>query len=59
MLLIALLLCPLLAAAVALPGLLGPRLAERTGALLSGLAFLLSLVVAARVAAGRFRPVIQ
>ncbi|HYS07003.1 MAG TPA: proton-conducting transporter membrane subunit [Candidatus Dormibacteraeota bacterium] len=51
MLLIALLLCPLLAAAVALPGLLGPRLAERTGALLSGLAFLLSLVVAARVAA--------
>ncbi len=51
MLLIALLLCPLLAVAVALPGLLGPRLAERTGALLSGLAFLLSLVVAARVAA--------
>src|SRR6266704_2399942 len=51
MLLIALLLCPFLAGALAFPGLLAPRLAERTGVVLSGLAFLLSLAVAARVAA--------
>ena len=49
MLLIALLACPLLAALLALPGLLGGRAAERAGALLSGLALLLSLAVAARV----------
>src|SRR2546423_13460154 len=51
MLLIALLLCPLLAILLALPGVLGRRAAERGGVLLSGLEFLLSLVVAARVTA--------
>src|SRR5882762_3523163 len=51
MLLIALLLCPLLAILLALPGVLGRRAAERGGILLSGLEFLLSLVVAARVTA--------
>src|SRR5439155_13664103 len=51
MLLGALLLCPVLAAALTLPGLLAERRAAAAGALLSGLAFLLSLVLAARVTA--------
>ena len=49
--LIALLLCPLLAAVLALPGGLGRRWAERAGVWLSGVAFVLSLFVAARVGA--------
>ncbi len=51
MLLIALLLCPLLAAALALPGVLDRRRAERAGALLAGLGFLLSMILATRVTA--------
>jgi len=49
--LIALLLCPLLAAVLSLPGGLRRRWAERAGAWLSALAFVLSLFVAARVGA--------
>jgi hydrogenase-4 component F len=49
MLLIAILLCPLVAAGLTLPRALGARAAERSGVLLSGTSFLLSLVVAARV----------
>src|SRR5207245_10920263 len=48
--LIAVLLCPILAAGLALPGILGARAAERSGVLLSGTAFLLSLFAAGRVA---------
>ncbi|PYS94893.1 MAG: hydrogenase, partial [Acidobacteria bacterium] len=52
MILIALLACPLLAAAVAILPALGRAAVAWAGALLTGAAFLLSLVIAARVAGG-------
>src|SRR2546426_3313645 len=51
MLLIALLLCPLLAAALAVSGVAAGARAEKVSIVLSGLGFLLALWVAARVTA--------
>src|SRR5437867_778814 len=51
MLLIAILACPLLAAALAAPGMLERGRAETAGVILSGLGFLLATLVAGRVVA--------
>src|SRR5438445_7440645 len=52
MLLVALLACPILAAALAVPPGLGRAVVARAGAVLCGGAFVLSVVIAARVAGG-------